>query len=138
MLKKIFAHLSCFLVIVFLWVIWSYPTFINYSNNSEIYQNKNNSCAKIVSVKNVDIPLQFYRYGEACEVNKEQFNLDQIINDFNATILWMETTDFGKSYYAYSKDLKYSCHLKGQKVNLQIFVGKENVKLASPIIFGSY
>lgn len=138
MLKKICAYTSCLLVIVFLWVIWSTATFINYSNSSEIYLNKNNSCAKIVSVKNVEIPLQFYRYGEACEVNREQFNLDQVIKDFNAKILWTETTDFGKSYYAYSPNLKYSCSLKGQKVNLQIFVGKESVKLASPIIFGSY
>ncbi len=138
MFKKIFTYLSCILVLVFLWVISSNAVFTTYSSKSELYLRKNNSNSQILQVDSTLTPQYFYRYGEACEIQLNEFHIDKTLNDFEAKILWTETTEFGESYYAYSPKLKYSCTVNGKKVNLQIFVGKDTVKLASPIIFGSY
>ncbi len=138
MFKKIFTYSSCVLVLVFVWIISSSAIFITYSGKSELYLRKNNSNSQILQVDSTQTPLYFYKYGEACEIQLQKFDINKTLNELEAKVLWTETTEFGESYYAYSPKLRYSCTVNGQKVNLQIFVGRNTAKLASPIIFGSY
>ena len=138
MLKKILACLSCCLALTFLWIASSISLFSRYSSETEVYLEKNNSCAIITKVENNSLPFQFYKYGEACEVDKSQFDLEKTLREFDAKVLWTEDTESGKSYYAYAPKMRYSCQLKGKKINLHLFVGRDKVKMASPLVFGSY
>lgn len=57
---------------------------------------------------------------------------------YDAKVLKMEEGDFGVSYYCYSPKLKNGLLLDGQTVNLQIVIKRNEVLLATPIIFGGY
>ena len=138
MLKKALTIVCCALVISFAWVISSQAVFSSFSSKTEVYQRKNSSCADVTSISNEQLPLSFYRYGEAVTFDGKNFRLEEILDAFNASLKFTEQTEFGVSYYAYSKDLKYSCLVKGEKINLHVFINQDSVKLGSPILFGSY
>lgn len=138
MVKKTLAIAFSVTLIFFLWVANSKPLFDGYANTFEIYQKDNSSSAQIIKVEKENLWLYPLRYGEACVVKKEGFDKAEFFLSFNATLIMTEEIDTGVNYYAYSPKVKYCKEINGKKVNLHLFVGEQEVKMGSPLIFGSY
>jgi len=137
MFKKVFCLLSALVVLSAAWVVNSKSDFSSYASSFEVYSLTSSSSALIeIKTKN-DLLLSFNRYGTSCVVDN-LVTVEQIINDFNAKILFIETTENGISYYAFSENLKYRASIKGEVINLHIFDNGEFLKIGSPIIFGSF
>ena len=138
MLKKIVAIAFSVISLLYLWVVNSTPIFNGYSSSFEIYQKENSSSAQIISVFQKNIWNYPLRYGEACVVEKDGFNAYAFLESLDANLLGVEESKIGTSYYAYSPKIKYCKQIKDKKVNLHVFVGKDKIKVGSPLIFGSY
>lgn len=140
MFKKICILFLCVLSLTICWWINGKPIFSNVAGAErlELYQRSNSSSAQIQTVDTIKYKMATNKYGEACVIKRQDFNLEQFFKEFNATLIFAETTFHGVSYYAFSPNVKYSKNLNGKKINIQVFVGETHIKVASPMIYGSY
>jgi len=53
-------------------------------------------------------------------------------------VVLRESLETKECIYAYSENLKYFVKIKGEKVNVQICLSGDGVKVGSPLIFGSF
>lgn len=132
-MKKIIVVVSLLLIYIFS-ISLSKPILLRYSDRVEICLGKNGSASE----------LAFYQGELFCDkIYGETITLDnkipyqQIFSEFNASLVLVEETNYGTSYYGYSDKIKYCTVIDGKRVNLQVFEGKET-KIGSPIIFGGY
>ena len=102
----------------------------------EIYLSDNSSSCRILFLKNEAIC--FSKVGESVTITCEEISPLEILDNFNAELVKIEETEEGISYYAFSKEIKYCRKLFGRKVNLHIFAKEGEIKIGSPIIYGSY
>lgn len=103
----------------------------------EAYKNSSSSLAKIVPLSKVEMYFTVGKTGESVEIEKTT-DIENLLIVFNAKLVMVEKIDCGVSYYAYSNEIPYLTKLKGQKVNLHVFVGKEKIKVGAPLIYGSF
>ncbi len=115
------------------------PLFSRYSNEFEVYLLSSSSEAQIVKCDvNTYKNLTNVR-GESCFfANADESDVEKILLDFSATVLFTETVDGITNYYAYSPNIKYRLNVLGNIINLHIARNQRNIKLGSPIIFGGY
>ncbi len=66
------------------------------------------------------------------------YNYFEVIEKYDAKLMFLENVDGVTSYYFYSKKLPLKEVIKNKKVNLQVAVTKERVTIGSPIIYGGY
>ena len=109
------------------------PTFLSYASDYEVYFFDGSYLPPQKISGNV---LPFGVKGEACEMEKTE--LEKLFLDFNASLLFSEEIDGGINYYAYSPKIKYRTKINGQTINLHVFLGKDKIKVGTPVIFGSY
>ncbi len=69
---------------------------------------------------------------------ERNFNYFEILEKYDAQLMFLEKVGDVTSYYFYSKKLPFKEVIKNKKVNLQVAVTKENVTIGSPIIYGGY
>ncbi|MBR2623387.1 MAG: YwmB family TATA-box binding protein [Clostridia bacterium] len=62
----------------------------------------------------------------------------EIVQNYNAELLFCEEVNGITSYYAYTRDWSDGIYLYGRKVNLHVAIGEENLAVGAPIIFGGY
>lgn len=136
MLKKWLTCALCACLIVGFSTFSIKPLFYHYANEFEIYTGT--SSERIYHVKENEFCFVFDARGEACLIDKDDFSLDVFLKEFSAKIIKTEQTDNGVSYYAVAPKMRYSVWLFNQTVNLHVFVGESTVKVASPIIYGSF
>lgn len=98
------------------------------SNSSTCKERKYDFCALLESNKT----------GERFICAVDEINLEEFSRDFKAETVFIEEIAEGTSYYAYSKKIPYYKIIYGKKVNLHIFLGKENCVIGTPLIFGSF
>jgi hypothetical protein len=75
--------------------------------------------------------------GESCVVSAE-YSAKEIMDRFNAELLFTERTETGVNYYCYSNKIKYKKTINGEIINLQISVTDTQTKIGAPLIFGSF
>ena len=139
MLKRLTVLFLCALTLIGCWWVNSNELFDGLNGiTTELYEHKNSSSAQISLASHLDYRFSTNKYGEACVVDRKDFCLAEFLSDFNASLIFTERLSHGVSYYAYSPQIKYSKNINGKKINIHVFVGDQNVKVASPIIFGSY
>ena len=140
MFKKLSVLVLCALCLTICWWINGKPIFNNVKGVKlfEIYQRSNSSSAQIQLVDALEYKLATNKYGEACVVEKQGFNVQDFFNQVNANVVFVEKSAYGTSYYGFSNKIKYSKKIYGKKINIHVFVGESQVKIASPMIFGSY
>lgn len=113
------------------------PLFNSYSESFEVYTKSASSNAVITTTTKDYYPLIFAKTGESCKI-KGEFDLTSFFIQTGAKLVFKEQTESGTSYYAYSKNIRYKKVINGKKVNLHVHVGKTDITVGSPIIFGSY
>ena len=140
MLKKLTIIFLCVISLTICWWVNGKPIFSNLvgAERLEIYQRSNSSRAQIDTVNQLEYKIATNRYGEACVISIQDFKLKEIFDVLHAKLVFTETTNYGVSYYGFSPNIKYSKNLNGKKINVQVFVGESQVKIASPMIYGSY
>ena len=138
MLKKFGLTIIVFLCIACVWCIYSKPIFTGYAKTFEVYLSNGSNKAPISQVGVIECTFINGKKGEACKISKNNFSLEEFLADFNAYVVDVEYTDDSVNYYAYSPRVRYLERIKGKKVNLHVSVGKGQITLGSPIIYGGY
>lgn len=138
MFKKISVFALSLVMVFTFFLLQRKPVFINYGQSFEIYLNGDGSLSQGVVVSIKDYILYGNITGESCVVSESGFSVNDFFADFNAKVLFTETVDEGVSYYGYSSKIKYVQNINGKRVNLHVFVGKDQIKVGSPIIYGSF
>ena len=136
--KGVFTFVLCLVVVSIIFLINSTSLFYSFNGKNEVYLNNNSSVANIVSVNRERVKTFISKKGEAIFIEKEKLSPVEIMERFNAKLVFIEKIDEGVSYYAYSNDIKYVKRVKGEKVNLHIFISEKGTKIGSPIIYGSF
>ena len=141
MLKRISFILVAVFTLFAVWWINSVPIFYGYSDKFEIYKTDSASITEIVQVDSIQYRFESNVCGESCLISKtlcDSFDVNDFFSKFNAEISIIEQTEECVSYYGYSKDIKYVKIMDGKPINLHVAVGNEQIKVGSPIIFGSF
>ena len=138
MFKKIATILTAWFCLLGVWCVNNKPLFLDFSSDYEVYSMANGSNGNIESANLSNYYTFTLKYGEACVISTSSFCQQQFLKQYNAQLIFIETLDHGKSVYAYSPQIKYCTYINGEKINLHLFIGDSQVKVGSPIIFGSY
>ncbi len=137
MLKKIICLAVCFFTLFGVWFGGRTPVFAKYSDSYELYVGSASSNAGIITVDEKNFPFVQKVSGE-CVTLDGNIKVQDITEKFDAVLVFTESVAEGVSFYAYSEKIGYEATVKGEKVNLHVFVGKDYVKVGSPIIYGSF
>ncbi len=136
-----FRKLTClFCVLICVLAFWSQnntPVFYKYGGEYELYLGSASSLAQTVKVNGGEYRLYTSVMGEACTVNSNA-SVNDILKDFDATVVKTESAGEVINYYAYSPKIKYVKTAFGKRFNLHIAVSGEKIKLGAPMIFGSF
>lgn len=135
----------CFLLLIIICFFAFY--FINvpkidlaYSVESAEVYFSGGSASKIVSVNPKTINYYIGKKGEAYEIS-EKVSEKEILKKLNAIKVFEEKTEFGKSIYAYSKNIDYSAEMYGKKINVHLHFSSsksKKIKIGFPLIYGSF
>ena len=136
--KGVFTFVLCLVVVSIIFLINSTSLFYSLNGKNEVYLKNNSSVANIVSVNRERVKTFISKKGEAIFIEKEKLSPVEIMERFNAKLIFIEKINEGVSFYAYSNDIKYVKRVKGEKVNLHIFISEKGTKIGSPIIYGSF
>lgn len=134
MLKKSFIIICVFTLTCAFAVTYFMP---DLRGNVSLYFNSYSSMAveKEYSPKNI---FNVRRTGECATYLLNQTDKEKIFNGLFADEVFSEKIVEGTSYYGYSKKIRNFKVINGEKVNVQVFVGKEYIKVGIPIIYGSF
>ena len=136
-----FKRIVClFFVLVLSTVLWTLnrkPLFSEFSNDFELYLNSNSSNATIVYTDRLGYGKYNGVTGESCVVTTGE-TVYEIMDLFDAKMMFCEKTDTGVNYYCYSNRIKYQKTVNGVTINLHISLSDTQTKIGSPMIFGSF
>lgn len=138
MFKRFLLIVSVVMLLIGLTLSYSAPLFIKKGKTVQAYIGSSSSLAVIEEVDALSFMLLKGVKGESVELDYNEFNLSNFLKEFRAKLLFIEQTEEGVSYYAYSPKIPYQKRINGKTVNLHVFVASERVKVGSPIIFGSF
>jgi hypothetical protein len=136
--RGVFTFILCLIVAGNFFLINSTSLFYSFNGKNEVYLGYNSSASKIVSVKGEKVKNFISKKGEAIFIENEKLSPIEVMERFNAKLIFIEQIEEGVSYYAYSKDIKYVKRIRGEKINLHVFIGEKGTKIGSPIIYGSF
>ena len=137
MIKKLFIIIISITYLFSLKVVNVQPLFSSYADHFEIYLSASSS-GKIIMTDKISYVMLNGIKGESVSIDKLNFDVQEFLSDFGAEVILVENIDGGKSFYARTHKIKKVKEVKGEKINLHIFVGKERVVVGSPIIYGSF
>lgn len=138
MLKKIPLVLTAFICLFSIWGLINKPLFTGYAGTFEIYLSNGSNINPVCQVGFLESTFINNKKGEACKIKGEKFSLEDFLAKFNAYIVDVEYTESSVNYYAFSPNVKYLATIKGKRVNLHVSIGKNQIKIGSPIIYGSF
>ena len=137
MFKKISVALAVALLFMAAALTYLTPTFYGKTNEFTVYRFSDSSSGVAEKVSEQNYPI-LSATGESFCVDSGKVTPEQIISRYSASLVFTEKIVEGVSYYAYSSQIKRYKRVKGEKVNLHIFVGEQVTVVGSPIIFGSF
>ena len=89
---------------------------------------------KLRGIKGQSVFLDYSLMGEQSSLN---WASGQIASK-NATLVFKEEGEWGKSEYYYSPLIANFCVINGNKVNLHMVTNERGISIGSPLLFGSY
>lgn len=137
MRKKIAAAFFLFLAMIAMFNFRYYNNDLvlkNVGYGYKIYQTASSSNIKEIKGLNFCCSVK----SESCYIDKKGFNILDFLNKNNAKLVFTEQIESGCIYYAFSPTIKYMEKVKNEKINLQIFVGKNTIKAGAPLIYESF
>ncbi len=137
MFKKIFTIILCLLALFSCYAINATPVFSAYAESYEVYFNDYSTLENVYTVDKISYLLCFNKKGESCAVNNG-VTAKQILESFNAVVIKVENHEGGKSIYAYSNKIKYKKRMFNDIVNLHIEISENQIRVGTPIIYGSF
>ncbi len=140
-MKKTGAVLLLFisvLTLIYASAVNSTSYFERYQGKHEVYLESNSSNARIVEVEKEEIKKYIYKTGEAIFIENCNLDIENLLKDFSAEIVFAEHTEQGVSYFAYSKKIKGEKRIKGERINLHLHQSEVGVKMGTPLIYGSF
>ena len=90
------------------------------------------------NVNNLEFLFMSGIKGESSIVEMNEFDLHEFLDKMNAKVVFEREVCGVKSYYCYSRNIKYQKRVEGHMINLQIAITNNFVKVGSPIIYGSF
>jgi len=138
MFKRLFFFGICLTFICFFTLSNNAPIFLKFSDNFEVYTVNYSSSSEIINVNALTYRFIFSKKGESASIERDKFNLSDFLSSMNAKIIFTEQVEDRNIYYAYSPSIKYLKVIGDKKINLQICVKTDSVKVGSPLIFGSF
>ncbi len=138
MLKKLGVVTALLIIFISIFTSNVNPVFKRYADNYEVYLGQASSLADIKVVEDKEYVWLRGVKGESVTLKAEQFDLDKLLKEFDASVIFTETTSDSQIIYAYSPKIKYQKKIKGQTINLHVAMAKERVVVGSPLIFGSF
>ena len=136
MFKKLFYIFMAVLTLFSLKVANSKPVFANFSNTFEVCVGQKSS-GNFYKANNRSFCLFNGVTGESCIVN-EKYSLEDVIEYFSAEKVFEEKVENLIITYYYSPKIKYVQKVNGKKINLQACVTNNQLKIGTPLIFGSF
>ena len=106
-------------------------TFYLHSASSQAQQVSALRFEDIFSVKGESV--RFARQGQT-----EQALVSDLLEKYNATLVFCEQVDGVASYYAVSNAFSSGVLINGCKVNLHVAVGERECVVGTPMIFGGF
>lgn len=137
MFKKFFSLALAILLLATFSAFNAAPVFFDYADRLELYLGDAGSAGEIISVDKKDYFFIKGISGESFKADKENFDLQDFLDELDAQIILVEKIEQGISLYAFSSKIKYRSQIDGKTVNLHIFVG-QTITVGSPLIFGSF
>ncbi len=138
MLKKLGGVISLLIIVLAVMVINAQPVFKDYASEYEVYLNDASSLAEIRKVDKLEYYFLRGVKGESVTLSAKGFELESILSDFGARVVFTENLSNATVYYAYSPKIKSQKTVRGEKINLQVAISGERVVLGAPLIFGSF
>ena len=136
MFKKIFFTLAFVTLLISFTVVYATPVFNKKSEEITFYYGSNSSLSTEKAASGS--AFSFNAYGECYKTGKDGASVSEILSEFGATLVFNERIEEGESFYAYSPRIRYLKVISGKRVNLHVFVGKTQITVGTPIIFGSF
>lgn len=121
-----------FFTILILFLLGAFPSFTGFTKNSEVYGGVYSSSCLIL-----DGDFSLFKTGEG-GVLREGVTKKEVMERFNARLVFIEEVEGVVNYYCYSDKIKCSLAIKGEKINLHFAERGNVVKVGTPIIFGSF
>ncbi|MBQ4098190.1 MAG: YwmB family TATA-box binding protein [Clostridia bacterium] len=137
MLKRIFVVAVFYLTIICLWTVTAVPIFENHADKFEVTY-KASSTANFINLTKKEFKFKSGIKSESADIKLNAFNLKEFLDVYDAETVFIEKTEAGVSYYAYSNKIKYKKIIDGKKINLHINISNDGVTVGSPIIFGGF
>lgn len=137
MLKKICALLAVLISLAVIGSGNSSSVFLGYADKFEVCLS-HGSDGQILSVNENQLKFLTAIKGESFKADKNSFDLDAFLSEFNGKILIVERIESGTSYYGYSPKIKYRKNMNGTTINFHVFIGEKTVTVGSPVIYGSF
>lgn len=137
MFKRIFLVVTFFLTLTSLWVATAVPVFGDYADKFEVTL-ESSSTANFINLTKKEFVFKSGIKSESFNINADDFNLTDFLNAYGAKTVFIEKTEAGVSYYAYSKKIKYRKLIDEKAINLHINISNDSVTVGSPIIFGGF
>jgi len=135
MLKKVAVIFFALILGCMIYLQNQKSVFSNFDGKITFYTLDSSSNATMV--KSNSSLFLFSITGESIEI-ENSLSVQQILDEFDAKILFIEKLDGGVSYYAYSKKLKYQTTFSGEKINLHFHLSEGRTVIGTPLIFGSF
>ena len=136
MFKRICVIFAFLFALAFFWLTNSASAFGERYPVTEVYSSFCSS-EPILCKGKLSYAKNLIRCGEGFYAEKD-FDVDGFLLEFSAKTVYIENLKDAVSVYAYSPKIKNFVILFGERVNLHISVGEETIKVATPVIFGSF
>lgn len=143
-LEKVLSVIVAVLVICFSVLIYiseNTTKLFAFAESVKVYQDNGSYYQKVKEADIVSYMFISGKTGESCEIEKG-YTLTEIMEILEFEMKIEERTEYGVSYYGYSKHNKYRKEIKGELINTQIYIGSkesgEAIKVGFPIIYGGY
>lgn len=140
MQKKAFNFLVAVVsVVVFILLFLANTSFYlkDFNGQFEVYNFSSSSNATITSTKKEDMKYILNKTGEGCFLS-ENIEINEILSMLSASVVFTESTENGTSYYAYCSNIKMGKMINNRKINVQIHISEQGIKIGTPIIYGSF
>ena len=138
MFKRLMLIVCAVILLLGLTLTYSAPLFYKKSKTVETYIGDSSSLTQIENLTFFEFLLTKGVKGESVCVEKEGFNLNNLLKEFKAKLVFTESIEQGTSYYAYSPKIPYEKKINGQSFPFQKETFPQNFPFEKSVGYTNY